>query len=295
MIQTALFFMWDGVGFFNMDDTKLARLRGDKPTVFDRCKSFRWSTMALIFFSCIVLIMYNEALKLGTKKSQSITLVDIVKEEFRVDRDMPLVAAIYFWMDELLPKINAFQNRTGLHKPLPAKFDDYDYHDQMFMQDYLCNNTRVFIKEYKYVDVIGYTPYNYVYLYDWDCQMMPWANNRIRLNYFIGLHKHSMKGVFYNESVHNYTGFDKTFGLVDSPSLFDNITEQPVEFVETFTLRKEISYFSAIYCKYSEEFQGLNNLLFIFTTEKFANKTVYNNWNFTTPTLWDEFWFDKET
>ena len=60
------------------------------------------------------------------------------------------------------------------------------------MQEYLCNNTRIFLKEYKYVDVIGNwssalnqtKPYNYVYLYDWmigtseDCQMMPWANNR---------------------------------------------------------------------------------------------------------------------
>ena len=108
LMQTALFFMWDGVGFFNMDDTKLNRLRGKKPSVFDRCKIFRWISFALIFFTCVAMIMYNEALKLGTKKSQSITLVDIVKEVFRVDRDMPLVAAIYFWMDELLPKINEF-------------------------------------------------------------------------------------------------------------------------------------------------------------------------------------------
>ena len=208
MIQTALFFMWDGVGFFNMDDTKLNRLRGKPSSIFDRCKSCRWMTFALIFFCCIVIIMYTEALKLGTKKSQSITLVDIIKETFKVDRDMPLVATIYFWMDELIPKMEEFQNRTGLYKPLPPKFEDYDYNDKMFMQEYLCNNTRIFLKEYKYVDVIGTKPYNYVYLYDWDCQMMPWANNRIRLNYFIGLHKHRMQGVFFNESAHNYTSFD---------------------------------------------------------------------------------------
>ena len=28
---------------------------------------------------------------------------------------------------------------------------------------------------------------------------------------------------------------------------------------------------------------------------KIKSKTEYNNWNFTTPTLWDEFWFDKAT
>lgn len=65
-------------------------------------------TFALIFFCCIVIIMYTEALKLGTKKSQSITLVDIIKETFKVDRDMPLVATIYFWMDELIPKMEEF-------------------------------------------------------------------------------------------------------------------------------------------------------------------------------------------
>ena len=108
MLETALFFIWDGVGFFNMDDTKLHRLRGEKPSAFDRCKSCRWITFAMLFFCCIVIIMYSEALKFGTKKSQHITLVDIIKEEFRVDRDMPLVAALYFWMDELLPKIEAF-------------------------------------------------------------------------------------------------------------------------------------------------------------------------------------------
>ena len=208
---------------------------------------------------------------------------------------MPLIAAIYFWMEELLPKINDFQKRTGLHKVLPEKFEDYDYYDQMFMEEYLCNNTRVFIKEYKYVDVIGFEPYNYVFLFDWKCQMMPWANNRIRLNYYIGLHDHNMKGVFYNESVHNYQSFDKYYGGVQAPNLFDNVTEKPVEIIDYFSLRKEISYFSAIYCKYSEELKGLNNLLFIFTTEKFQNKTEYNNWNFTTPTLWDEFWFDPTT
>ena len=79
LIQTAAFFMWDGVGFFKMDDTKLNRLKGIPATPFDRCKSVRWIIFALVFVMCIAIIMYNEAIKLGTKKSQSITLVDIRK------------------------------------------------------------------------------------------------------------------------------------------------------------------------------------------------------------------------
>ena len=46
--------LWDGLGFFGFDDTKLERIKG-KPVKFtDKCTSMKWVLMTLI--SLVVLI-----------------------------------------------------------------------------------------------------------------------------------------------------------------------------------------------------------------------------------------------
>jgi hypothetical protein len=45
----------------------------------------------------------------------------------------------------------------------------------------------MYYHESLFLDYIGSVPYSLDYNFDFDCQVMPWVTDRIRVNYFAGM------------------------------------------------------------------------------------------------------------
>lgn len=58
--------LWDGLGFFGTDHTKLGRLRGEKVNFLTPFKSFRYMLLLLIGLSVTLYILITEISTLGT-------------------------------------------------------------------------------------------------------------------------------------------------------------------------------------------------------------------------------------
>ena len=68
-LKEYIWMLWDGSDFFGIDDTKLARLKGEKTSYFDKFKNKKWlvGTMTMMFIGIVVLM--RETSKIGTVKS----------------------------------------------------------------------------------------------------------------------------------------------------------------------------------------------------------------------------------
>lgn len=102
--------LWDGLGFFGFDTTKLPRLKGVKVNFCTKFKSLKWILMTLITMIIVVLVVYQEFSKLGSLKQQTISL--IVKDKFWYDanRAIPLRWVHWFYIDEIFPHVREYQH-----------------------------------------------------------------------------------------------------------------------------------------------------------------------------------------
>ena len=57
--------IWDGLEFFSFDDSKLARLRGAKTSVFDKFKNKKKLFMMTMLVSIAMYIILKESSKVG--------------------------------------------------------------------------------------------------------------------------------------------------------------------------------------------------------------------------------------
>jgi hypothetical protein len=75
--------IWDGLGFFGFDDTKLARLKGVPVTFLSKFSSFRWIILSASSFVFTVAILILEGKNLGNLKDRQIFLEN--KEQYHYD------------------------------------------------------------------------------------------------------------------------------------------------------------------------------------------------------------------
>jgi hypothetical protein len=64
-----LLMLFDGFEAFQCDESKLARLRGNKPTCRDKLKSLKQMALALFMFISMMAVMMVEMMKIRTVKS----------------------------------------------------------------------------------------------------------------------------------------------------------------------------------------------------------------------------------
>lgn len=67
--------VWDGLGYFGTDHTKLGRLEGEKVTFWTPFKSYKVMILSTIGFIVATYVIVTEFNKLGTRKSQTISLI----------------------------------------------------------------------------------------------------------------------------------------------------------------------------------------------------------------------------
>jgi hypothetical protein len=70
---------------------------------------------------------------------------------------------------------------------MPSNYDEMTSQEVTFLNAFLCNHTRMYYHESLFLDYIGSVPYSLDYNFDFDCQVMPWVTDRIRVNYFAGM------------------------------------------------------------------------------------------------------------
>ena len=104
--------VWDGLGFFGFDETKLDRLKGRKLTFLTKLYSGKWIVLNLMTLVIIILVMVMEAGKYGSIKAKSIKLIERDLYSYDVRDSMPLRYVHWFWLDQLFPKIQKFQTEN---------------------------------------------------------------------------------------------------------------------------------------------------------------------------------------
>ena len=68
--------LWDGLGFFGCDHTKLGRLKGEKVNFLTAFKSVRYVTLLMMAFAVTTYILVTELSKIDTQKSQTVSFTE---------------------------------------------------------------------------------------------------------------------------------------------------------------------------------------------------------------------------
>jgi hypothetical protein len=147
-----LLMVWDGLGFFGLDDTKLARLRGEKVTFKTKFFSRRWVMASCISVLAVFYILLTEISKLDTLKSQTISLLPQETFTYNMTDIFPLILVSYLVVDELLPVIKAYQEahlndpdvmQHGEGRLIPLVWEEVDWFDHQYMEWFVCSNQRL--------------------------------------------------------------------------------------------------------------------------------------------------------
>ena len=78
---------------------------------------------------------------------------------------------------------------TQLSKTLGNDIAFFSKEEIEWTRQYLCNHTRTVYYENEFTDIIGEDAYTVEAFIDFRCDIMRWADDRIRLTYFNGIHK----------------------------------------------------------------------------------------------------------
>ena len=103
--------MWDGLGFFGFDDTKLDRLEGKKLDFLTKFTSTRWTIINIFTMALVIAVLILECRKYGTQMAKEINLVEKDSYNYDIRDAMPLRYVHWFWVAPLFTKVREFQTR----------------------------------------------------------------------------------------------------------------------------------------------------------------------------------------
>jgi len=69
IIRKSLLFIGDGMSFFGIDDTKLARLKGTPISIWAKFTSFRWVILTFVCWLALIMLLVIESARYGEIKS----------------------------------------------------------------------------------------------------------------------------------------------------------------------------------------------------------------------------------
>lgn len=102
-----------------------------------------------------------------------------------------------------------------------------------------------------------------------------WANDKIRVHYWVPIN-------------------DPEYRAEYEHSLGQSNNKTVKELTEVF-FKRASDFKAKIECLYDEDLVGLRNYYVLFHTREGKNMSLYNNWNFSSPTIWDSkdegFWY----
>ena len=113
---------------------------------------------------------------------------------YEVKDCLKLLFVSYFYVEEVFPRAQAFQNATlgnssVFQHPgdrlLPLSFNDWDYHDYRYFEWYMCQHLEVKYIETMYWWPIGFPSWVEKKEITFECTVMNFANDLIRVQFFI--------------------------------------------------------------------------------------------------------------
>jgi len=156
--------LWDGLGFFGFDDTKLDRLIGKPLDFLTKLSSVRWFILTFGTFALVFYAMFQEVLKYQTLKTKEIKLEEKDEYQFDIRDSMPFRYVHWFWLSQLFPKARAFQTANldnedvyqhEAGRLIPDVYDDFDYFDNKYLEWYICKNSQIYYQEENFFDAVG--------------------------------------------------------------------------------------------------------------------------------------------
>ena len=78
--------------------------------------------------------------------------------------------------------------------------DNWDWADHEYAQQYMCNNTKAYVQISKLLNAVGIETYTERSTFRFKCQLLPWANDKIRVFYKINETYGATEGEFSNDS-----------------------------------------------------------------------------------------------
>ena len=84
IIKAVCLLIWDGLGFFGFDDTKLARLKGKQVDFLTKFTSLRWIILTFLGSVLILLVIIFEGRKYGEVKSKTISLTEADRYSYEI-------------------------------------------------------------------------------------------------------------------------------------------------------------------------------------------------------------------
>lgn len=122
----------------------------------------------------------------------------IQDEEFFYDfkYSLELHAANWFRVDEIFKHVQDHQIRNRElpdddtskfreYENLPLSWDQMDWHDKRFLEEYICNRTKIWYQQKNLYDAINTDPYDEVYKFNFNCELLDIVSSLIRLHYWI--------------------------------------------------------------------------------------------------------------
>ena len=103
-----MWMVWDGLDFFGFDDTKLPRLRGVKPSIYDKFKNKKQVSVFAIMLAIAILIITRESSKIGSIKSQQIILTEQSHFKYNASEVLTMNGVNYFYTEQFLPRVREF-------------------------------------------------------------------------------------------------------------------------------------------------------------------------------------------
>ena len=70
-----------------------------------------------------------------------------------------------------------------------------------YVQEYICNRTKLYYRQTEYFDNSGEQPYTDEVVFIGVCKPMSWANNRLRVSYMLGVGGYLSPGYSYKQVV----------------------------------------------------------------------------------------------
>lgn len=170
---------------------------------------------------------------------------------------------------------------TGKLRLIPLTWKAMTWHDKRYIEEYFCNHTKTYFKQSSFKDAIGTVAYTEAYYFNFRCELLNIANDKIRIHYWIP----RVRGEIYA----NYTN--------DHPKQLNQ--NKTLAQLETVSFYRTSDFKAQFICELDQELVGLKSWSAFFHTSDGKNLTKFNNWNFSSSYWWDSveagFWFHENT
>lgn len=161
--------------------------------------------------------------------------------------------------------------------------------DKVFLEEELCKKTKIKYFELENFAKIGFQPYTVESHFHFTCKMMGWANEKLRLVFYLGIPAINEKiiGKQIDTRLEDEINLDRN-NLADN----EDLKESPkMQFKRGSRFKNQISLV------FDDLFKGntVNLIICSVDSDELNNKLNYNGWIFEDKLIWESFWLASST